>query len=491
MSDNSIAVDRGRTDYVDGFVVDLAGRSRIQGKTVDLGAYESNISPEFPSVVVTTVEDVVDPFDQKISLREAVEVYSNVADNTISFAPNLNGKQVVLRGREIVIDRSMILDATSLEDGLVVDANGSSRVFSISNADVSLIGLTVTGGATTSQMGGAIYAVNSSVSFSNVFLVNNTAGKSDGGALALSKSSAVFVDSRIIGNAARYGGAIFSDRSRVTTLNTILTGNTGVTGGAVYLRKGNGEFVKTTFDSNKSTSTWYAGGAIYEDGANVVIKDSAFSDNTSTLSKGGALYLTNGSLSIENTSFVGNVAATEGGAILSRGTSLIEISDSSFIGNSASDGGALYLSESPTTIARTDFEQNATTSGSLAGAIYFQSVSESRTLSLIDSNFRRNETNRYGGAIATSAKTNLIVSGGEFSSNRGTVGSAIYARESTSRIENATFTQNESGKNSGVLWFNGGVATLISIFRAASRPTGIWRSDRRPGSGETSWQVRM
>ena len=62
MSDDSIAVDRGRTDYVDGFVVDLAGRSRIQGKTVDLGTYESNISPEFPSVVVTTVEDVVDPF---------------------------------------------------------------------------------------------------------------------------------------------------------------------------------------------------------------------------------------------------------------------------------------------------------------------------------------------------------------------------------------------------------------------------------------------
>ena len=64
--------------------VDLAGDKRIFdgvddfGQTVaivDLGAYESNFTMEKPSIIVTTLDDVVNPYDHWISLREAVEVY--------------------------------------------------------------------------------------------------------------------------------------------------------------------------------------------------------------------------------------------------------------------------------------------------------------------------------------------------------------------------------------------------------------------------------
>ncbi|MBR4750534.1 MAG: hypothetical protein IK077_02115, partial [Thermoguttaceae bacterium] len=62
---------------------DLTGEAdRVQGLHVDLGAYESSMKKETPSIIVTTLDDVVDAFDGWISLREAVEVYFSVEGRT-------------------------------------------------------------------------------------------------------------------------------------------------------------------------------------------------------------------------------------------------------------------------------------------------------------------------------------------------------------------------------------------------------------------------
>ncbi|MBR4751211.1 MAG: hypothetical protein IK077_05590, partial [Thermoguttaceae bacterium] len=78
LSPTSAAIDKGNNEFVsDDLKADIVGTQRPYGENgyADLGAYESKYVQERPSIIVTTLDDVVDPNDGWISLREAVEVY--------------------------------------------------------------------------------------------------------------------------------------------------------------------------------------------------------------------------------------------------------------------------------------------------------------------------------------------------------------------------------------------------------------------------------
>ena len=83
---NDLTVNVGNDDFVkeeNGYgPYDLAGAPRQIG-IVDLGAYEADehAAREIPSIIVTTLDDVVNPYDGLISLREAVEVYFHYREN--------------------------------------------------------------------------------------------------------------------------------------------------------------------------------------------------------------------------------------------------------------------------------------------------------------------------------------------------------------------------------------------------------------------------
>ena len=76
--------------------------------------------------------------DNDITLREAITVYANDGD-TITFAPALKGGTITLGGSEILIDKSIKIDASALWDatqnapGITIDANSQSRIFSMSD----------------------------------------------------------------------------------------------------------------------------------------------------------------------------------------------------------------------------------------------------------------------------------------------------------------------------------------------------------------------
>ncbi|MGD9126108.1 MAG: choice-of-anchor Q domain-containing protein, partial [Planctomycetia bacterium] len=202
---NDLAIDRNG----DPLAVDADGNARIYDTTVDCGAFEFQgaTAPgrEAPALVVTSTGDFVNLYDGQITLREAI-YYADPATpgTTITFDPLLDAATITLSGSSLLIDKSLTIDASSLTS-LTIDAVGQSRVITVvgsQESEVTLSGLTITGGA--SGSGGGIY--------------------SSGGNLTI-------VDSTVTGNTTTIlAGGIYSN-GNLTIVNSAITDNTSNTDG--------------------------------------------------------------------------------------------------------------------------------------------------------------------------------------------------------------------------------------------------------------------
>ncbi|MBO7708784.1 MAG: right-handed parallel beta-helix repeat-containing protein, partial [Thermoguttaceae bacterium] len=133
--------------------------------------------PEARSLVVTTLEDVVDRFDEQTSLREAL-AYAGTFDEpvTVTFADGLEGTLTLTEG-------ALALDAAApiTVDGggaVTVDAGGRNRAFEISSGDVTLANIAIENGYDSKQ-GGAV-SVNGSLTLENVTISDSYSGKFGG-----------------------------------------------------------------------------------------------------------------------------------------------------------------------------------------------------------------------------------------------------------------------------------------------------------------------
>ncbi len=266
------------------------------GTDVVLGTVNVDVK-EPGSLIVTTLNDVVDAFDGKTSLREAV-AYANAhaGADTVTFASNLHGTirldagdgpgvfggtlavtealtidgggRILISGDVAHNDATLAgTDITDLVNTSVADLSDNVRLFDTST-DLTLKGLTLTGGHTTATngSGGAVRAaVQKTVAIeSSTISGNSTEGQSAfGGALygstinvigstlsdnhsgagggAIAGSSLTLTDSTVSGNSSvSYGGGLTG--SGVTLTNSTVTGNSttgaGGAGGGVYLETG-------------------------------------------------------------------------------------------------------------------------------------------------------------------------------------------------------------------------------------------------------------
>ncbi|MEM8946951.1 MAG: choice-of-anchor Q domain-containing protein [Planctomycetota bacterium] len=323
--------------------------ARVAGGRIDIGAFEAQ---ETPSLLVTTTLDVVDEFDQLTSLREAIGFANDlVGPDTITFDPavftggaasliRLNGTELEITdtltidgstGADVtitgdafdndVVDAAFItaVDASLTSDATSLDDNSRVLNFTASTGDLTLQGLTITGGRTVDdneEGGGIRFASDGELRLTGGAVSgNSTAGNdAEGGGIYTLEGWVTLEGGTVAANsttgAGSHGGGVVAER--LTVRDSTISGNS--TNGAAS--DGGGVFIYQLVDVTGST----------------------FSGNTAT-GKGGGLR-TGGETAIVNSTIVRNasLATVDGGGGLSNADDLVTITNSILAENTASAG---------------------------------------------------------------------------------------------------------------------------------------------------------
>lgn len=209
---------------------------------------------------------------------------------------------------------------------------------------------TITGGAFTANAatagsdGGAIYVNSGTVSISGTTFDSNSS-TDDGGAMYLIGGTTTITGATFSGNTGSdIAGAIRIDADNTSISNTTFSNNTsnsintlpGVGGGGIFINEtaDTTTITLSTFNGNTtSRATSARGGAIYNEGTNVVVANSTFTGNTAAetvagaagdVAQGGAVFQDDTgpdpSLTLYNVTFSGNSTTVTGAGTASGGT---------------------------------------------------------------------------------------------------------------------------------------------------------------------------
>jgi hypothetical protein len=354
------------------------------------------------------------------SLREVIAEAG--AGDTIEFDAGLEGQAINLTSA-IGIDKSLTIAGLGASQ-LTIDAGLSSQIFTITEGDVSISGLTLANGAAP-ENGGAIEATGlGSLTVTDSTFTGNTAG-GDGGSEDLSGEG--------------HGGAIYVSPSA----SSLVVDSSTFTGNAAGGDGGDG-----------SASGRGRGGAIdYSGNGLLTVTDSTFSGNAtggaggsglqSGLGRGGAVFVAAfaASASISNSAFTANTAGGDGGS-------------GGFSGRG--EGGAIKgdSGTGPLTVTGSTFTDNAVGGqagggpGAGTGAGSGGAINSFGALTVTDSTFAGNAAGGQGEGG----------SGGAFG-----FGGAIdyFNNVSPLTVTGSTFTANTAGGDGGT--GNGGAISASDV----------------------------
>lgn len=177
--------------------------------------FTSPVIGQSTSIVVTNTNN-----NGTGSLRRAVA--NARSGTTITFAAALQGRTIKLNGTELLLTKNITIDGTNRN--ITIDADRKSRVFNISNnAEVILVGLTITGG-NTSHRGGGAANYGKSLTIINTTVSDNSANEG-GGLYSQTDGNLTIIDSIVTGNASQGGGAgIFNDGD-MHIVNSVISSN--------------------------------------------------------------------------------------------------------------------------------------------------------------------------------------------------------------------------------------------------------------------------
>ena len=459
---------------------------------------------EKPSILVTTLDDVVNPSDGKISLREAIE-YAGKYDlgTTILFssAPELNlaGGTILLNDiefyGELLIDKNITINATGMN--ITINADQKSRVFNIDEgADVTLVGLAITGGRTTgsSDFGAGIFN-RGQLTMTDCTVTGNTSTRSSGGGI-YSDSHLIMTDCTISNNTAlgflANGGGIFNlygtldlvgctifgntadgsgggihSSGMMTATDCTITGNSADSGGGgIHHHSGTMNLTDCIISRNSASSSFSGGGINNYSNATMYLTGCEIFKNTaSESSSGGGIYnagtLTVSECIIFNNKALGTFGNTAGGGIYNSGMATVTKSKISE-NTTASSGGGIYNRGHGSTMTVSDCIISCNTADSSGGGIY--NTFTDSTLTVTNCIISKNNAGLDGGGI--SGFGTFIVTGCQITMNiADRSGGGIYftGTGTTSTVTNCTISCNRAETDGGGFYINSAVRLYNTI----------------------------
>ncbi len=276
----------------------------------------------FPSdiIVVTNTSD-----SGPGSLRDALAIAND--GDTID-ATGISGT-ILLTSGELQISHAVTINGPGA-GSLVIDGDGTFRVFDNLISGVTIFGFTITNGSAPGDNGGGVFnegGNSSTLRLSNCIVSGNSA---DFGAGVFNSNGTLTVDfCTISGNDANFGGGGIANSAIDGTANLIISNST-ISDNSAIANDGGG----ITNGAGGSASAV----------ASVIVGDSTFSGNSAT-GNGGAIANaadvgTSARLTITNSTITANSAIGNGGGIYDQGAAEFEIG--STVLNAGSSGENIF-----------------------------------------------------------------------------------------------------------------------------------------------------
>jgi len=369
---------------------------------------------------------------------------------------------------------------------------------------IGATGVTVTNIAETGD-GGGIYALNSTVSFDdlNAATLDNIAGR-NGGAVYISNCIFTLSDRASIGyttietgvgRAGSRGGGIYAMDSTVIFTNnaTLLAGEAGSHGGGIYEKDCNLYFYDSTVGSANSANGNHSankGGGIYASGGKVFIDNTEFINNSADGDGGGIRAFSGADCNIKNSLFQNNSSGNNGGAVALDNHCTVTVHNSEILYNTADNdgggiynyrgflymgncdlnnnmapagnGGALCVNYAKAEIVAGGFINNMRTNSAINGGAIYVEYNGSLVCSATNNYFHviYNSASKNGGGICVEDNSEVIITGGVVFANNGAAkdgGGGYVSDESTLKMVDTGyafipgFYENGAFKNGGGL----------------------------------------
>ena len=383
---------------------------------------------------VVCAEDANQTVTDTLQLNDAQEVISDAPEgsyNDLSKNINESSDSITLESDYKYKDTDTIkhIEFTNRNftiDGNnhVIDADGKTAIFKMTGGNLTLKNLVLKNTNAT-----AIELRNGILNTINVTFINT-------------KSNDV-------------GGAIYAFNSTYYSTNDKFTDNSANDAGSAIFASSSRMHIKNATFTNKNPIRW---SLIYGSDSLINVSDTTFANATSRYAT--AIYNL-GIAEITRSKFINLRANATGGAVAVKGDredgfAQLVIINCEFTNVSAGrNGGAIFAdiaADSDTRgkgevlIVNTTFNKNTAEFG---GAI----LQLGGALGLINSTFTNNTASENGGAVYTS-RTNVMINDGTFTNNRARetdgCGGALYLDHAETIIANSTFTDNSAGKGEAI-----------------------------------------